>query len=186
MLCQDLFQIHTYSHLLPVFRGSNSDDHTGSSSGLGSWFTWPSQKILLSQWHLSGLLPLTAAGPHRNYTGLSLQLLLVTVIFLLGPKLLSLFWILLSGKDLKYFGGLFGLVGSVFFEIVFSIFLAPIKMMFHTGFVLSNLVARKLTWGKDSKSYQLGQTLLKHSRNPLRWFTLPWAINKTVKEFRKK
>ena len=36
MLCQDLFQIHTYSHLLPVFRGSNSDDHTGSSSGLGS------------------------------------------------------------------------------------------------------------------------------------------------------
>ena len=35
-------------------------------------------------------------------------------------------------------------------------------------------------------SYQLGQTLLKHSRNPLRWFTLPWAINKTVKEFRKK
>lgn len=70
MLCQDLFQVPVYSHLLPVFRGSNSDDHTGSSSGLGSWFTWPSQEILLSQWHLSGLLPLTAAGPHRNYTGL--------------------------------------------------------------------------------------------------------------------
>lgn len=34
-------------------------------------------------------------------------------------------------------------------------------------------------------SYQLGQTLLKHSRNPLLWLTAPWALSKTVKEFRK-
>ncbi|UOO81739.1 hypothetical protein LVJ83_12605 [Uruburuella testudinis] len=34
-------------------------------------------------------------------------------------------------------------------------------------------------------SYQLGQTLLKHSRNPLLWLTAPWALSKTVREFRK-
>jgi membrane glycosyltransferase len=121
-----------------------------------------------------------------HYTGLSLQLLLVTVIFLLGPKLLSLFWILLSGKDLKYFGGFFGLVGSVFFEIIFSIFLAPIKMMFHTGFIISNLVARKLVWGKqqrDSARVTFVQAALKFgfvSVAAVVWGFLTYAINKTL------
>lgn len=121
-----------------------------------------------------------------HYTGLSLQLLLVTVIFLLGPKLLSLLWILLSGKDLKYFGGFFGLVGSVFIEIVFSIFLAPVKMMFHTGFILSNLVARKLVWGKqqrDTAKVGFGQAVLTFgfvSVISVVWGVLTYATNKTL------
>ena len=86
-----------------------------------------------------------------HYNALSGQLLQVTVVFLFGPKVLSLAWVLLSGKDIKAFGGLMGLLASVFFETLFSVLLAPIKMIFHTGFILFNLVARKLEWSKQQR-----------------------------------
>ena len=98
-----------------------------------------------------------------HYSALSIKLFLVTVVFLFGPKLLSLIWLLIARKDLKRFGGTAGLIKSVLFETLFSMFLAPIKMMFHTGFVFSNLMGKKLVWGKqqrDAAKVTFGQAAL--------------------------
>lgn len=87
-----------------------------------------------------------------HYHGLSLHLLLLTVVFLFGPKVLSLVWLFCSSKDVNSFGGWIRLAMSVILETIFSIFLAPIKMIFHTWFVISNLCAKKLAWDKQQRN----------------------------------
>ena len=87
--------------------------------------------------------------PAHNHD-LSRQLLMVTVIFLFGPKLMGLVWIVCSG-NVKNCGGIGRVMVSVLLEIIVSIFLAPIKMVFHTWFILTNLFAKKLEWNKQQR-----------------------------------
>ena len=121
-----------------------------------------------------------------HYNALSLKLFLVTVVFLFGPKLLSLFWLFIARKNLKRFGGAAGLIKSVLFETLFSMFLAPIKMMFHTDFVISNLFARKLVWGKqdrDADKVSFGQAAMTFgfvSVVAVVWGFLTFSINRSL------
>jgi membrane glycosyltransferase len=73
----------------------------------------------------------------------AMWLLAATGALLFLPKLLGVFWALPRRRE---FGGLFRLFASVPVELVLSSLLAPIRMFFHTKFVLTNLLGRTVTW----------------------------------------
>jgi membrane glycosyltransferase len=73
----------------------------------------------------------------------AIALLAATGAVLFLPKLLGVLWALPRRKS---FGGLFRLLLSVPIELVLSSLLAPIRMFFHTKFVLTNLLGRTVTW----------------------------------------
>ena len=80
----------------------------------------------------------------------ALALLAVTGLILFLPKLLSVLLIALNGQ-LRFYGGLFRLTLSVLLEILFSSLSAPIRMVFHTRFVLANLLGRTVTWRSQNR-----------------------------------
>jgi membrane glycosyltransferase len=65
-----------------------------------------------------------------------------TLLFL--PKIMAA--VLTWKNGAKTFGGGVRLAASVFCEMLFSMLLAPIRMLFHTQFVVSTLLGRRLTW----------------------------------------
>jgi len=75
----------------------------------------------------------------------AVSLLAVTAVILFLPKLLSV--LLIVGKrQSALFGGGFKLVVSVVLEILLSSLFAPIRMVFHTRFVILNLLGRTVAW----------------------------------------
>jgi len=78
-------------------------------------------------------------------------LLGVTGALLFLPKVLSVFLIVVRSRQARQFGGVFRLVLSVLIEIVLSSLLAPIRMVFHTRFVLTNLVGRTVSWKSGAR-----------------------------------
>ncbi len=73
-------------------------------------------------------------------------LLGLTVILLLGPKLLSLLLRLVPGRSARRFGGRVALIVSFIFEILLSMLLAPVLMLFHTTFVARILAGNAVGW----------------------------------------
>lgn len=75
----------------------------------------------------------------------ALMLLGVTCVILFLPKVLSVILILVRGRA-RQFGGVLALLFSVPLEILLSSLFAPIRMVFHTRFVLTNLLGRTVGW----------------------------------------
>jgi membrane glycosyltransferase len=73
----------------------------------------------------------------------AMWLLAATGAVLFLPKVLGVLWALPRRKS---YGGFFRLLASVPVELVLSSLLAPIRMFFHTKFVLTNLLGRTVTW----------------------------------------
>jgi membrane glycosyltransferase len=121
-----------------------------------------------------------------HYPALSIQLLTLTAIFLFFPKVLSLVWVLWSGQNVKLFGGWGRLLTGVVLETLFSILLAPIKMVFHSWFVMVNLAGGKLEWKKQKRHMQVvswGQafaTLIVPSLAAIAWGYFAFYINQTM------
>jgi membrane glycosyltransferase len=98
---------------------------------------------------------------------------LVTIIALLLflPKLLSILLVVLRHPGaVAAYGGLLRLTTSVLLEIVLSSLLAPIRMVFHSRFVLLNLLGRTVTWrsqqrGDDETGW--GEALRHHGLDSL-------------------
>ncbi len=68
----------------------------------------------------------------------------MSVLFL--PKLLAMLLVVVRRRT-RLFGGLGPLVASVTLECLVSALLAPVRMLFHTMFVVSVLAGRKISWG---------------------------------------
>jgi membrane glycosyltransferase len=97
-----------------------------------------------------------------------------TLLFL--PKLLAGLLLLIRPSELRGFGGPLRLLASVFLETLFSALLAPIRMMFHTKFVLGALLGWKLVWkspprGDNETTWR--EALEKHGMGTL--LGLVWA-----------
>jgi membrane glycosyltransferase len=75
----------------------------------------------------------------------AMMLLAVTGVILFLPKVLSVVLIFLRGQQ-KMFGGATRVIASVPIEIVLSSLMAPIRMLFHTRFVITNLMGRTVGW----------------------------------------
>ncbi|MEO8313107.1 MAG: glucans biosynthesis glucosyltransferase MdoH [Caldimonas sp.] len=76
---------------------------------------------------------------------LMLTLFGLTAVLLLAPKVLSLVALIARGEA-RRFGGAARLVASAVIEFFHSLLLAPVRMLFHTQFVLAALTGWRLDW----------------------------------------
>jgi len=79
----------------------------------------------------------------------ALKLLGATALILFVPKILAV--LLVSGRAAPRFGGRAALWASLLLEMVFSALLAPIRMLFHTRFVVLALTGLRLAWRSPSR-----------------------------------
>src|SRR6185369_9773288 len=92
-------------------------------------------------------------------------LLAVTGMILFLPKLLSIALIALKSRDTRAYGGFGKLSLSVLLEVMMSSLLAPIRMVFHSRFVLQNLLGRTVTWrsqGRDDTETSWSEAIRHH------------------------
>lgn len=79
----------------------------------------------------------------------AMALFSATIVLLFLPKLLSVILICFQGA--KHFGGRFRLFVSMFIEMLFSMLLAPVRMLFHTHFVIAAFMGWALRWKSPSR-----------------------------------
>jgi membrane glycosyltransferase len=77
--------------------------------------------------------------------GWAMYLMAVTGMILFLPKVLSIVLIIVKREAAAY-GGALRLLLSVVLEILLSSLLAPIRMVFHSRFVMQNLIGRTVQW----------------------------------------
>ncbi|MGD9888336.1 MAG: glucans biosynthesis glucosyltransferase MdoH [Halothiobacillaceae bacterium] len=82
---------------------------------------------------------------------LAMQLLMITLGLLFLPKILSLFNALRDKERAASFGGRLGLTLSVLFETLLSALSAPVRMVFHSRFVILTLMNKTVAWGSQQR-----------------------------------
>ena len=95
---------------------------------------------------------------------LMLTLFGLTGVLLLAPKVLSLVAIVVRGESHR-FGGVGRLLTSAFIEFWHSLLLAPVRMLFHTQFVLAALTGWRLDWKsppREDTSTSWRQAIARH------------------------
>ncbi|MGQ0619612.1 MAG: glucans biosynthesis glucosyltransferase MdoH [Panacagrimonas sp.] len=125
------------------------------------YFTEPNQLFpLWPEWHPDWAIRLFGAT--------------ATLLFL--PKMLAALLLLIRPAELRGFGGPLRMVSSVVLETLFSALLAPIRMLFHTRFVVAALLGLKLVWKsppRGDNETTWGEALSKHGGGTL--LGLAWA-----------
>jgi membrane glycosyltransferase len=86
----------------------------------------------------------------RWHPEIAVTLLGTTAVMLFLGKLLSSLLVIASGQASEY-GGTLRLGMSVIVEIVISTFLAPLRMWFHSKYVLLTLLGREIKWGAQRR-----------------------------------
>ncbi|MDX5627353.1 MULTISPECIES: glucans biosynthesis glucosyltransferase MdoH [unclassified Brenneria] len=106
---------------------------------------------------------------------LAIALFSTTLVLLFLPKLLSV--ILICAKGAKAYGGAFRVVISLLVEMVFSVLLAPVRMLFHTVFVVSAFLGWSVQWNspqRDDDATPWGEAFIRHGSQLV--LGLVWAI----------
>ena len=78
-------------------------------------------------------------------------LLGLTLLLLFLPKLLCLAELAMRPKEVKEFGGVIRVFGGGLLESLTSILLAPLNLAFHTQFVVSVLLGKKVRWNAQNR-----------------------------------
>ena len=124
------------------------------------YFVQPRQLFpIWPQWHPEKALALFSAT--------------ATLLFL--PKILAVLLVCLRGA--REFGGTMHVLGSVLLEMLFSMLLAPVRMMFHTRFVAAAFLGWALHWKSPPRGdNQTGwlEALGKHGVDMV--IGLAWAV----------
>lgn len=81
----------------------------------------------------------------------AMMLFWFTLAVLFVPKILAIGIVILRGQ-MADFGGLFSLGAGVIAESLLSAVLAPVRMLFHTVFVISVLLGHKTQWGPQTRN----------------------------------
>ncbi len=105
----------------------------------------------------------------------ALALIALTVLLLLGPKLLAVLLAFLRRQH-RGFGGGFALLRSALLELVASSLLAPIRMLFYCRFVVLQLFGFSVTWrggAGDEGETSWWQALREHGPGTL--IAIAWA-----------
>ncbi|MHB8563865.1 MAG: glucans biosynthesis glucosyltransferase MdoH [Acidiferrobacteraceae bacterium] len=95
----------------------------------------------------------------------ALALLWFTAAILFLPKLLAVALTVMHGRT-RAFGGWWRIALGVVMESLLSAILAPVRMLFHTVFVVAVLIGRKTSWGPQARgdtSTSWRQALRHHS-----------------------
>ena len=80
---------------------------------------------------------------------LAIALFSTTMVLLFLPKLLSIMLIWFKGA--KQYGGVMRVTLSLFLEMLFSVLLAPVRMLFHTIFVVSAFLGWEVVWNSPQR-----------------------------------
>lgn len=91
---------------------------------------------------------------------LAIALFASTMVLLFLPKLLSI--MLIWCKGTKEYGGFWRVTLSLLLEVLFSVLLAPVRMLFHTVFVVSAFLGWEVVWNspqRDDDSTSWGKRL---------------------------
>lgn len=97
---------------------------------------------------------------------LAIALFASTMVLLFLPKLLSI--ILVWCKGPKEYGGFIRVTLSLLLEVLFSVLLAPVRMLFHTVFVVSAFLGWEVVWNspqRDDDSTPWGKPLCATARS---------------------
>lgn len=97
-----------------------------------------------------------------------------TIVLLFLPKLLSV--ILIWAKGAVEYGGRVKVTLSMLMEMLFSMLLAPVRMIFHTRFVLAAFLGWAATWNspqRDDDSTPWGEAVRRHGPQTL--LGVAWA-----------
>ena len=108
----------------------------------------------------------------------AIALLAVTGIILFLPKVLSILLLVFHSRDSRSYGGATRLTMSVLLEIIMSSLLAPIRMTFHSRFVVQNLLGRTVVWrsqGREDAQTGWGEAIRHHGFDTL--FASAWGIS---------
>lgn len=84
----------------------------------------------------------------REIYGVSqgLFLFLLVVVMLFVPKIAALAWLAKDPERVRRHGGLPALCGGVLLEMIVSMLLAPVQMLFHSKFVVFTLLGQGVSW----------------------------------------
>ncbi|MBO0367128.1 glucans biosynthesis glucosyltransferase MdoH [Pseudomonas shirazensis] len=105
----------------------------------------------------------------------AIALFSTTVVLLFLPKLLSI--ILIWAKGATEFGGRFKVTVSMLIEMLFSMLLAPVRMIFHTRFVLAAFLGWAATWNspqRDDDSTPWSEAVRRHGPQTL--LGVAWTV----------
>ena len=104
----------------------------------------------------SGLSNITvhALTPYLNLSGTAHALLvfIICMVVLMLPKLLALVYLAYDGKRRRSFGGLARATVGVAGETIFSTLHAPLQMLWHTRFIVTNLFGKSVSWGRQKRA----------------------------------
>lgn len=110
---------------------------------------------------------------------LAIALFSTTLVLLFLPKLLSVLLILCKGA--KPYGGAIRLFLSLLLEMFFSVLLAPVRMLFHTVFVVSAFLGWEVVWNspqRDDDATPWSEAFKRHGSQLL--LGIVWAVGMGV------
>ncbi|MGO8835988.1 MAG: glucans biosynthesis glucosyltransferase MdoH [Limisphaerales bacterium] len=95
-----------------------------------------------------------AFTPYLNLSGTAHALLIfvICMVVIMMPKVLALIELAYDPQRRRTFGGLQRAAGSVVAETVFSTLHAPLLMLWHTRFVVTNLLGVSVGWGPQKRA----------------------------------
>ncbi|HEX8955493.1 MAG TPA: glucans biosynthesis glucosyltransferase MdoH [Burkholderiaceae bacterium] len=105
----------------------------------------------------------------------ALQLFIVTTSLLILPKFLAVLRICL--KDAREFGGVARLMLSMMLELMFSVLSAPIRMLFHSRFVVEAITGKALHWKSPARGDEettWGEAWKRHGSHTM--LGLTWGV----------
>lgn len=130
-------------------------------------------------------IPVRPQTPFLNIslTQHALLVFALSTLVLLAPKIFALLELLRDRERARAFGGAGRAWLSAFLELLYSTLQAPVLMLWHTQFVISILLGRSVSWGKQNRladgtswSYA-GSQLWKHTAIGLLWGFLVWRAD---------
>ncbi|SEQ92279.1 membrane glycosyltransferase [Solimonas aquatica] len=113
----------------------------------------------------------------------AIRLFAGTMSLLFLPKLLSALLLMLRQEDARPYGGRLRLFGSLLMEMLFSALLAPIRMLFHTQYVVSALLGIPVQWKsppRNDDATPWSQAIVRHGGGSvlgLFWLALVYWLN---------
>ncbi len=106
---------------------------------------------------------------------ISLTVATATLLFL--PKILGIIYLSLKARKSRLYGGAGALSLSVFLESLLSALLAPVRMLFHSRYVVTTLRGHQVGWGtqqRDDSQTGWGEATIQHGPGTL--LGLGWGV----------
>ena len=130
-----------------------------------------------------------AFTPYLNLSGTAHALLIfiICMVVLMLPKFFSLIDLALDPRRRRQFGGMPRAGASVVCETIFSTLHAPLLMLWHTRFVVTNLLGMSTGWPAQKRAAAEGTPWLYAARRHwghaligLAWGTVMWLLDPTL------